>query len=147
MALAEQLDDAPMQAAHLGSLGLVYHMQGDYRPANSYYQRALEIVEQVGNLPEQGRLWNNIGEVCAMLGHPDDALACYLRSIALLERVGLPDDAEPRRHLAELRGQVADADWPNLEATARTSVANPAWRPRYLSPACPTLNYAIMLVD
>lgn len=110
--------NATRMATTLNDLGLVYHAQGQYARAKSYYEKALAQCERaVGSeQADVSTLLNNLAEIYREEGNFEQAETFYLRSLAIGERVlgrGHPELAMVYNNLGSLyrkQGRLAQAE-------------------------------------
>lgn len=88
LSLAEQLN-IPMAASDaLGGLGVVYGLQGNYRPAVERFESSLKICAEIGDKLGTANALNNIGNVLRRQGNYAQALEQYQKSLSIKEELG-----------------------------------------------------------
>ena len=101
-------------ATTLNNLGLVYHAQGQYARAKSYYEQALTRWERTVGTEQANvsTVLNNLAEIYREEGNFEQAEAFYIRSMEVGERVlgsGHPELAIGYNNLASLYRQQGRA--------------------------------------
>ncbi len=79
LALFEELDDLPGQAAVLNALGAFAYYKGDWDEAVTLYRRAQETVRRTGNDVMDAFYVFNIGEIALDRGDLDEAARAFSR--------------------------------------------------------------------
>lgn len=85
--------DDPRVAPTLNALAVLYHTQGKYAQAETFYQRVLKLLEHTlgADQPALATTMNNLAVVRESQGKLDDAEPLYQRALSLLERIFGPE--------------------------------------------------------
>ena len=91
--LLERSSDQKDQGRYCHQLGYIKDLQGDYKAALSFYERALEIRQKrlPADHPSLATSYNNIGLVYDSMGEYPKALSFHERALAIRQR-SLPTD-------------------------------------------------------
>jgi tetratricopeptide (TPR) repeat protein len=91
--LLERSSDEKDQGRYCHQLGYIKDLQGDYKEALSFYERALEIRQKrvPADHPSLGSSYNNIGLVYESMGQYPKALTFHERALQIRQR-SLPTD-------------------------------------------------------
>ncbi len=88
VAAAQRLDDAPMEANHLGNLGLIYQTRGDLGLAEEMYRKVLKMEETLGRRESTAKAYCNLGLIFRARGELDEAERMVRKSLAIEEKLG-----------------------------------------------------------
>jgi predicted ATPase/DNA-binding SARP family transcriptional activator len=111
LALAEALQDRPLQESVLLAIANAAMYQGQYQLAGRYWMDALRHVQERGNGVKEGALCNNLGEVFRQTGDYAQAQHYFARALALCTDRGMrPICARIHEGLARLYGEMGDCE-------------------------------------
>ncbi|MFP4234541.1 MAG: adenylate/guanylate cyclase domain-containing protein [Nitriliruptoraceae bacterium] len=89
LAIYEELDDLPNQAAVHNNLGGLAYWAGDWAEAMDHYQRANALDEQVGDVVNAAMGRNNVAEILADQGHWVAAEELFTEALAVVRAADL----------------------------------------------------------
>jgi class 3 adenylate cyclase/tetratricopeptide (TPR) repeat protein len=89
LAIYEELDDLPNQAAVHNNLGGLAYWAGDWAEAMDHYQRANALDERVGDVINAAMGRNNVGEILADQGYWADAEALFRETLEVVRAADL----------------------------------------------------------
>jgi len=84
----KQVGNLPDLAICFGSIGYIFHFQGNMQQALSYYEQALSLTEQVGNPAATLQLLGNIGFLYYQQGKLEQAVLYYERALPPSKQMG-----------------------------------------------------------
>ncbi|MBV9924721.1 MAG: protein kinase [Acidobacteria bacterium] len=90
LALVDKLGDAGrrVRAECLKSLGMAYHMLGQFRQAEEFKTLSLEIYRGLGDRRNVGNLVNSLGETARLRGDYAAAFARYSEALQIAREIG-----------------------------------------------------------
>lgn len=69
-------------------IAVVYHVKGEYKTAEKYYNASLKLWEELGNYERIARLYNNYGLLYDYQGDYTKAISYFERSIKMCDSLG-----------------------------------------------------------
>ncbi|HEV7668162.1 MAG TPA: tetratricopeptide repeat protein [Thermoanaerobaculia bacterium] len=88
LAGARKLNNRPLEANHLGNLGLVYWHLGETRRAIELFEQALTITREIGNRRGEANSLGNLGLAYADLGEARAAIEYYEQVLTITREIG-----------------------------------------------------------
>lgn len=126
-----RLDDKPLEAHILGSLGTLVRDSGQPRRGLEYYHQALELNETLGDAREVVRYQILLGRTYGELRHYDDARRSFNEALALARRI---DDKrgqiEAHRRFAMLLHSRRDREGAMAQIVAAAALVGTIGDPR-----------------
>ena len=108
---ARRLDDAAMEAAHLGNLGLIYERRGDLDKAEEMQRKSLEIDEKLGSVEGMANDYGSLGLIYQTRGDLDEGERLYRKALEIDEKLGrLQGMASVYGNLGSIFEQRGDLD-------------------------------------
>ena len=88
LAIYREIGDRQGAAASLGSLGLAYHLLGDYQRAIGFHQQSLVIYREIGDRRGEADSLGNLGIAYRSLGDYQRAIDFHQQSLAIKREIG-----------------------------------------------------------
>ena len=102
----------------LKSLGVVHILQGQFREAEAYFEKALNLHRGLGNRRGVGNLLNSMGETARLRGNYAAAVRCYEEALIITREIG--DVGNEMTYLSNLGGaRLGLKDYKMAEANLR----------------------------
>ena len=86
--MARGIGDSRAEGIHLGSLGMVHHMQGRLDDAFHHFQHALALSREIGDLRSEGIHLGNLALVFRAKDQLESAIEHLRQAIQLAENMG-----------------------------------------------------------
>lgn len=106
IATAETIGDLRSQSFALGSLGKIYEMQGEYKLALDFTDRAQWIAQQINAGDSLYRWQWQSGRIYKALGKPQEAMKAYRQAIASIQSIRSDIIAADRNFQFDVRDGV-----------------------------------------
>jgi signal transduction histidine kinase len=87
LSLAERLNDSILIANGYRNMGVVNFSQQNYEKGESYYQKALSIIEKKGSIEQQAILLKNLGDIYLQNSDSANANKNYNQALALFKKI------------------------------------------------------------